>query len=91
LFNDAEESGFCLAHFINDGVQLSENTATIEFTGVGDFETFQCNLDREGFKSCKTISNLTSCHHLQAPSSVSMKLMGLFFFIKFSLDAHEKI
>jgi hypothetical protein len=31
LFNDAEESGFCLAHFINDGVQLSGNTATFEF------------------------------------------------------------
>ena len=51
--NDAEEKGFCLAHFINDGVQLSGNTATFEFTGVGDFETFNCNLDREGFKSCK--------------------------------------
>lgn len=30
------------------------NTAMIEFTGLGDFETFQCNLDREGFKNCKT-------------------------------------
>ncbi len=56
LFNDAEETGFCLAHFINDGVQLSGNTATFEFIGVGDFETFQCNLDREGFKPCKMIN-----------------------------------
>jgi hypothetical protein len=55
LFNNVGEKGFCLAHFINDGVQLSGNTATFEFTGVGDFETFQCDLDRKGFKLCKMI------------------------------------
>ena len=34
---------------------VSGSTATVEFTGLGDFETFQCDLDREGLKSCKII------------------------------------
>ena len=49
----AEEEGFCLAHFINDRVVVSESIAMVEFTGIGDFETFQCNLDREGFNPGK--------------------------------------
>ena len=35
-------------HFISNRATVSGSMATIEFTGLGDFETFQCDLDREG-------------------------------------------
>ena len=48
-----EEEEFCLFHFFNDGVSVDGTTATIEFTGLGSFETFLCDLDREGLQPCK--------------------------------------
>ena len=50
---NAEEEGFCLVHFINDGVTVEGNTTTIEFQGTGDFETFLCDLDKQGLEPCE--------------------------------------
>ena len=40
---------------IVNSVKLTTLTsnAIIEFTGAGEFDTFICNLDREGFKPCE--------------------------------------
>ena len=57
------EDGFCLMHFINDGVSVSRSTALIEFEGVGQFETFLCDLDRSVLRPCKEII-LASKNHL---------------------------
>ena len=48
-----EEEGFCLVHFINDGVTVDGDSAIIEFEGIGDFENFLCDLDRQGLEPCK--------------------------------------
>ena len=48
-----EEEGFCLVHFINDGVTVDGDSATIEFVGIGNFENFLCDLDRQGLEPCK--------------------------------------
>ena len=40
-------------HFINDGVTVEGSTATIEFEGTGDFNTFLCDLDRQGLQACE--------------------------------------
>ena len=42
-------------HFINDGVTVDGNHATVEFTGAGEFDTFVCNLDRKRFKPCEEV------------------------------------
>ena len=48
-----EEEDFCLVHFINDGVTVDGDTATLEFEGLGNFEDFLCDLDREGLQPCE--------------------------------------
>ena len=52
--------GFCrLVQFINHGVLVSGNTATVHFRVLGGFETFQCDLDREGFNPCEILRELS--------------------------------
>lgn len=51
-------------HFINDGVTVDGNNATVEFTGTGVFDTFVCNLDRKGFKPCEDLSATDTTLHV---------------------------
>ena len=51
--------GFCrIAQFINQGVLVSGRTATVQFEILGGFESFQCDLDREGFIPCEILREL---------------------------------
>ena len=54
-FTNSETKGFCLVHFINNGVTVDGNNATVEFIGTGEFDTFNCNLDRKGFEPCEEV------------------------------------
>lgn len=41
-------------HLINDAVTVNDNNATIEFTGVGNFDNFLCDLDKQNnLQPCK--------------------------------------
>ena len=58
LYIFIEEEEFCLVHLVNDGVVVSGNSLTIEFTGVGKVKKYFCDLDRKGLKPCKDKQSL---------------------------------
>ena len=49
----SELEGFCHVHFINDGATVNGDSATVEFIGTGNFDRFNCDLDRQGLQPCK--------------------------------------
>ena len=49
----SELEGFCHVHFINDGVSVDGDSATVEFEGTGSFDSFLCDLVKQGLESCK--------------------------------------
>jgi hypothetical protein len=53
MFMISEEEDFCIVHYINDGVTVDGDSATVEFQGTGDFDSFLCDLDRQGLEPCK--------------------------------------
>ena len=54
-FEITQDPEYCTVHLINDGITVSENTVTVEFTGVGPAESFDCQLDRGTHFECKCL------------------------------------
>ena len=51
----AEQPNQCTVHFINDGITVSGNTATAQFTSTGPAQAFVCSIDRGTLLPCKNI------------------------------------
>ena len=52
---DAER---CTLHLINDGVTVTGDSATVEFTGRGPVKGYHCQLDKMEFYECKIFVKL---------------------------------
>ena len=67
---DAER---CTLHLINDGVTVTGDSATVEFTGRGPVKDYRCQLDMMEFYECKIF--LKSLH--EDASDISMQALVL--------------
>ena len=67
---DAER---CTLHLINDGVTVTGDSATVEFTGRGPVKDYHCQLDMMEFYECKFF--LQSFH--EDASDISMQALVL--------------
>ena len=67
---DAER---CTLHLINDGVTVTGDSATVEFTGRGPVKDCRCQLDKMEFYECKIF--LQSFH--EDASDISMQALVL--------------
>ena len=52
-FEITDDPERCTLHLINDGVTVTGDSATVEFTGRGPIDGYYCSLDRMELFKCK--------------------------------------
>ena len=60
ITNDTQR---CTLHLINDGITVTGDSATVEFTGRGPIEEYYCRTNRDDYYLCEYASSMSLSTH----------------------------